>query len=630
PLLIVYGGPGAVLAVAAISPLAITLALDKNRKSERYKGVAVCLFMILSLLVSLKTEFFSIHSAPTEGKEKLFEAWNPISRITVYGMQTSPWLQENVLEQPVFSEKLIFIDAWATTPIIPKEAWASTRQMLHDLSAAPYAVTKRDRALIIGAGGGRDIMVALGAGFKSVDAVEINRSIVNLMSQGEFSEYSGGIYNDPRVQIHTMDGRNFVRESRDTYDNIQLTLVDTFASTAAGAFALSENNLYTVEAVRSYMNHLAPDGVLAISRWAGLDTIRLLSIMREAAKENGVSDFGIHAAVFASRLFQDSPSQAVFVLFRKSAFDTQSVEKLRTFSVESKLPLYHDPLRPVNSVIAKVILAEEHSAGAQALYPYEQRPSTDNWPFYFFRPATGYWKEALLSPQKLFTSPEYTVLGVTLLSLIACFFVLVLPVLLLGKEVPLSAGRSSFKVMPFFAAIGLGFMFVELPWIQRSVLYLGYPSLALMIVMSSLLLGCGLGALLVHWQGENEKIKGGSMALLASLLLLALEFSHGFLFRADSTLGLFSRAAFVFLLFFPLGLLLGTLMPLGMKKIGSNKQNSKLVAWAWAVNGCTSVLGSCAATLSALFLGFTYTAYLGAAFYLMASLAFVLAFRNRA
>ena len=144
------------------------------------------------------------------------------------------------------------------------------------------------RALVIGPGGGRDLLSALVFGASSVDGVEINPIIANDVMRGAFREYSGGIYEQPAVHIHVEDGRSFVRRSTERYDVIQASLVDTWAATAAGAYTLTENSLYTVEAFDDYLDHLTDRGVLSISRWV-FDGLRLVSLAQEACARHGLN-----------------------------------------------------------------------------------------------------------------------------------------------------------------------------------------------------------------------------------------------------------------------------------------------------------------------------------------------------
>lgn len=619
PFLVLYRGPGAVLAMAIVNLGFLYIAVGKGRIRAVAAGAIVVL--LSALAVDGQAPFLNIYNPSMVGRPLLLEEWTPIARVSVHEAESSPWLQENLFDPLVTSQKMLILDARATTPIVPAAAAESRRQIALDLSASAYATTGRERALIIGAGGGRDLLVALASGFRHVDGVEINPSIVRLMSSGEFAEYSGNIYNHPQVKIHEMDGRRFVQESPYRYDNIQLTLVDTFASTTAGAFALSENNLYTVEAIESYIDHLSPDGVLAVSRWSGAESVRLFQLLREAARRRGITDVSKHLAVFVSALSPGASAQAAFFLFRKSAFDEGSVRKLREFSAAARLPLFHDPLEARPSRISEIIRAGEPLPTER----YEQRASTDDWPFFFFRPARTYWKDIFSRPGDLFAVPEYTVLGVALLSLLLSGLILLMPLALGRHRAGLQAADA--RPLSYFAAIGTAFMFVELPWIQRTVLYFGYPTIAMVVVLVSLLLGCGLGALAVHRFPARFPRGGSGVAVLAAVMILATDQLHGFLFSRTMFWANLPKALLLSAFFLLLGAMLGALFPLGMSRIA--QRPAQLSAWAWAVNGCCSVVGSSAAMLSALFLGFSATLQIGVALYLLAAAAFHFSFPGK-
>ena len=187
------------------------------------------------------------------------------------------------------------IDSAASTPIL-KRRGRPRRRVVSALRADRARLSPRRKArrqppgfnaLVIGPGGGRDLLSALVFGAAHVDGVEINPIIAHDVMLDRFRDYSGGIYADPRVAIHVDDGRSFVRRTPDRYDVIQASLVDTWAATAAGAYTLTENSLYTIEAFGEYVDHLTDDGILTITRWV-FDGLRLVSLAQEACAERGL------------------------------------------------------------------------------------------------------------------------------------------------------------------------------------------------------------------------------------------------------------------------------------------------------------------------------------------------------
>src|SRR4029077_167636 len=223
--------------------------------------------------------------------------------------------------------KTIVIDADASTYIMNADLaqWKGS-QWEHDLMSAPPALANvlrpRGEFAIIGPGGGVDVLRAIANGSPSVTGIEINPIIATTIMRGRYADYSQHLYQRPDVHIHVTDGRSFVRSTKQQFDVVQMTLVDTWASTAAGAFALSENNLYTVEAFREYFNHLKPDGMIAITRWEfrrPREALRVVAVATEALHGLGVANPERNFIV-ASQGFLDADGIPVVVLAKKIPF----------------------------------------------------------------------------------------------------------------------------------------------------------------------------------------------------------------------------------------------------------------------------------------------------------------------
>src|SRR5205814_9558241 len=232
------------------------------------------------------------------GDRVLFAKWNSFSRIGVYERTHGDWSLSPRYTGPLPDTRFMDIDSAASTPILGLTPDLSNAQYLrYELTALAYALKERQSpdpripppgftALVIGPGGGRDLASALVFGARQVDGVEINPIIADDVMRGRFREFSGGIYTNPRIRIAIDDGRSFIRRSSERYDVIQASLVDTWAATAAGAYTLTENTLYTVEAFNDYLDHLTDRGLLTITRWV-FDGLRLVSLAREACQAHG-------------------------------------------------------------------------------------------------------------------------------------------------------------------------------------------------------------------------------------------------------------------------------------------------------------------------------------------------------
>src|SRR5438105_295677 len=327
PLLNWLGGPNTVLFTGvAMAVAAIVWSVEnKSRKS------ALTLAAFLSILIAVNHSgwLFDIVYAKGGFRDTAwveFARWNAISRVEVDRQGHA---------------RAIVIDADASTYLMnvdPQKNWQGWEKQL--MSAPPALVNvlrpQGDYA-IIGPGGGVDVVRALAAGSPSVTGIEINPIIANTIMRGRYADYVYHLYQRPDVHIHVTDGRSFVRNAQQQFDVVQMTLVDTWASTAAGAFALSENSLYTVEAFREYFEHLKPDGMVAITRWEfqqPREALRVVSVAMQALHELGVTQtVGNFIVVSEGELDQDGIP--VVVLAKRTPFTLEEQGRVRKHLAEN-------------------------------------------------------------------------------------------------------------------------------------------------------------------------------------------------------------------------------------------------------------------------------------------------------
>jgi len=295
------GGPGAVFAVAVAGALASLAFRFKRQSRLRYANLVWLGVSIAILILNAQFDIYKIKFV--KGKLEpatLYERWNSFSRVAVFPENKQPggvfgWglSKEYEYENPGWMQ--LTIDAMAETPIVHFDGdWESVSFLRYDISALVYYLRNNAKVFVIGPGGGRDVLTALMFGAHQVDGVELNPLIIQAV-QENFADYAGYIYDDSRVHIYADDGRNFLAKSSQRYDVLQASAVDTWAATAAGAFALSENTLYTREAFQLYRQHLTPDGILAFSRFVYPgdrygEALRLTSLALAAWDADGVQD----------------------------------------------------------------------------------------------------------------------------------------------------------------------------------------------------------------------------------------------------------------------------------------------------------------------------------------------------
>ncbi len=545
-----------------------------------------------------------------------FARWNALSRVEVDRQGQA---------------KAIVIDADASTFIMNCDLahWHGS-EWERNLMAAPPALANvlrpRGEFAIIGPGGGVDVLRAVATGSPSVTGIEINPIIANTIMRGRYADYAQHIYERPEVHIHVTDGRSYLRSTPQQFDVVQMTLVDTWASTAAGAFALSENNLYTVEAFREYFEHLKPDGIVAITRWEfrqPREALRVVSVAMQALHNLGVGN-PAHNFIVASQGAFDEDGIPVVVLAKKTAFTAEEESAVRAhFDRYGELDPLYLPSERGHNAFSDLIASNDPYRFAQS-YAYNVAPVSDNAPFFFFTLKAGQ-----ILQQGLRQAIDWKVnLGVLVLllvlmiSVVAVIAFLVLPLALRG-----GSRRHSPLPLLYFVAVGLGYILVEIAFIQRFVLFLGHPTYALTVVIFLLMLSSGAGSLFSRlWLPRTEMV-WVPLALVIATLIFDLFFMPSRL-AVLVGLGLGYRFLISAVLLVPLGFVMGMPFPTGLRALdpagrGSSEQQSaadNAVEWAWAMNAAASVLGSVLAIVIAIQFGLNVTLACGAGAYLLALL----------
>jgi hypothetical protein len=549
-----------------------------------------------------------------------FAKWNAISRVEVDNQGGA---------------KAVVIDADASTYIMNADLnhWHDS-DWEKNLMSAPPALANVLRPhgdfAIIGPGGGPDVLRAVASGSPSVTGIEINPIIANTVMRERYAEYSHHLYERPEVHIHVTDGRSFIRNSHAQYDVIQMTLVDTWASTAAGAFALSENSLYTADAFREYFEHLKPAGMIAITRWEfhqPREALRVVSVAMEALHQLGVSNPARNFIVVSEGEL-DEDGIPVVVLAKKSPFsaDEEAAVIAHLEEYDDLAPLYL-PSAPGKNPFSALIARNDPWAFASE-YAYNVAPVTDNAPFFFFTLKTGkaLGDEGVRGGIDWKVNLGVVVLGMVLLiSLAAVLVFLILPMIFGARGPSRSGSRRRGVQLLYFIAVGLGYILVEIAFIQRFVLFLGHPTYALTVVIFLLLLSSGAGSLVSRrWLREPARVSLPLLLLVAAIGIYVLVLPG--LLNALVGLPFALKVLISGLILIPLGLAMGMPFPTGLRALGASTAeplvegvaSGNAVEWAWAMNAASSVLGSVLAMVIAIHWGLNFTLACGAAAYLIA------------
>jgi predicted membrane-bound spermidine synthase len=612
PLLNTIGAINAVLAVALIASL--SAAIFATSAGRYFAGAAGLVSLGLAGLVvyNCATARIDIHKA--KGKEEtqvLFSKWNSFSRITVTGdLATGAEIQ---------------IDADAATGIVynaPDLAAHETQQ--NAIGALAYRLKHGADVLIIGPGGGSDVMAALVSGERNITAVEVNPIIArDVMSSDPFRSFSGGIYQQPGVKLAVDEGRSFIRSSAAKYDVIQATMVDTWAATAAGAFALTENNLYTIEAFEDYANHLNDDGILTMTRWyfePPAQLLRLIAITRKMMDNLQIPDAARHIMIVRDASTGDERTPATF-LFKKSAFTDAEVANVRSLATKAGFELLYSPSDPPDNIFTKVIESPDPASIWNSL-DENVAPTSDNNPFFFnsirmSRLATAFHGVEEWHKTNLGTVILLALLGLTSITVL----VFILGPLVVARGATFATGKSAkLRYLSYFAFLGAGFIIIEVAMIQKFILFLGHPVYSLTVVLFSLLTFTGIGSFVSGRFDESrlQSTLARVVALLIGMVMLYIVLLSP-IFYALVQLPRPARIIIAVALMAPLAILMGMPMPTGIRIL--RREAPEIIPWAWGINGAASVSGSVGALVIALVTGFNQALIVGSLLYLAAALA---------
>jgi hypothetical protein len=597
PLLWLVPAPTLIVVVAGLGALAAVLfaGRDVPERSWSLAGAAAA-----ALLVVLAAAAGAYDVKPP-GPTPLAERWTPISRVLGYG--------------PLGDSKSGFVAydqvIGEVVPYRRGEPLPDWRETQEGPQSIGYRLTGPGDTLIIGGGGGRDIITALSER-QRVHVIELNRGIRSVVDE-DLRELSGAPYSLPNVETAIGDGRSRLSERDERYDQVHLGFTDTYSGNSAQAFALTENNLYTVEAFEEYLEHLAPGGLLNVSRpdRGGInEALRATVLALEALEREGVENPERNVVVILGEY--TSPFNSFkygTVLARLEPFTTAEIGTVRRLADERGDGVAYASGGPYAAGWDELAAAPDHEAFCENA-SFDFCAPTDDRPFFFNLQRVGHFGETA-APGGL-RVPDPTLILATTLAVLLGLSVLafVLPLALVRR------GRPSVASLGFFAAIGLGFLVLEVVLIQRFVLFLGFPTYALSVVLFALLIFTGAGSLLsTRAERDPRRALIGALSVAVALIALAALGLQPLL-RALIDLPFALRIACTVAMLAPLGVVLGMAMPLGLRRLQRLYPDG--VAWAWGINGIASVLASVLAITVAITLGYTAATLLALVCYLAA------------
>jgi predicted membrane-bound spermidine synthase len=583
------GEPALLTGAIAAAVAAVILVADKSPLLIRIVSFAAVILTCAAVFGAIKFGVLRVTPGTTKAMRRQMDA-SPNARVTQTGWNAYSRIDAvEGIDRNELARLFIDSDAWTGV-----REWDGRIESAWDLRdsyrALPFRLVPNAETLIIGPGGGPDVVAALASGSKKVTAVEMNPLMLKFVRH--YGPRAGNLYDQPNVEAILSEGRNFISRTDRKFDIILMGFVDSWASVASGGLSLSENYLYTAEAFRDYFNHLKDDGILVILRWDS-DVPRLVS--------NSVANLGAEAAaqrivtLMESRSTPENPGQMLFML-RKRPFTAGELKEIREkWTVATPIIM---PGGPAPSLIGDVL------AGKITLEQYEQQsprlvgPVRDDSPFYFAI------ERPFGMPSSIADSLMRWLLGPSM-GMLAVFA-------LFGRPRQANAGPYTGSVF-YFAALGFGFIAIELALLQNLILLVGHPIYTLSVLLFTLLAMGGIGS--ATSKRVPIWIACVAVAVIGGIEALALPK----LVPALLWLPLWGRIACAIVLIAPLGFVMGMPFPSGLRRTGSGDLPEP--PFYWGLNGIMSVIGSIVTVFVALMAGFQAAMLMGSVCYVLAALA---------
>jgi len=650
PALRLAGAPTAVVATAAVTALGAALFASQRGTAGSRRLLNGCAVLAVVLAAAAIAQGMAArHNAGwlrlmwVKGQYEsrpLVERWNSFSRIRVIGnaaraIRPSGWGLSSTLPPDRTAHELhLDIDSYAGTELTEYHGDPETvAHLKYDVTNVVHYLRPGSRVIVVGTGGGRDVLSALAFNQRQVTGVEINEGILDLVNR-TFGDFTGHLDRDPRVRFVNDEARSYLARLQDRTDIIQISLIDTWAATASGAFVLTENSLYTTDAWRIFLDHLAPRGILSVSRWYYADrpgeVYRLATLASTALMRIGVTRPGDHYAIVRARpAAANGPDGVGTLLLSRDPLSDADLDSLEAVASKMRFDIVQSPRHSADDTFA-AIASGDRLADAIARHPLNISAPTDDTPFFFHMLRlrdvfnTARWRDQGIVR---FNMTAVGVLGVLMLTVAllttAC---IVVPLFISGARhlgnVPIGSH------LLYFAAIGFGFMLVEISQVQRLTIFLGHPVYSLSVVLFSLLLSSGLGSLSTGLLRLDTARRPATLLALLAVVLVVFGLVAPIAIRHFEAASAAVRIATSIGMLVPIGFFMGMAFPLGMRRALATSPS--IAPWLWGVNGAASVCASVLVVVIALGAGISAAFWAGTASYVVALAALVVGTRESA
>lgn len=629
-VLLLWVFPQRVLLLLALLGVCAAVIASIELKVFQRRGIVIGLLFacsaILTVGFSLTLQLSPYKSLrqllQIEGTRVIAERSSPLGMLSVVDsgripLRYAPGLSLNAGQEPL-PQLAVFTDGDNMTVLTQHPDKLSQLSYLDQMtSALPYHLQQINKALVIGVGGGSDILQAQLHHTQQIDGVELNAQMIQLLTD-EFAAYTGDLTRQRGVTIHNAEVRDFLARKPTHYNLIQLALVDAFNASASGLYALNESYLYTMEAMQLYLKHLDADGYLALTRWIKLpprDTLKLFLTAVVALERMGVKEP-------AQQLVLIRSWQTSTLLVKNGRVTSTELAAVRKFCAQRSFDLAYAPgllaadtnhynmlAQPLFFQAATSLLSQDRAAFLRH-YKFNLQPASDDRPYfhqYFKWSAFPEIMQLRTQGGMALLEWGYLILLVTLLiATLASIVLIVLPIWFYQRKNTIATNKLKHaRVVYYFFAIGLAFLFIEIAFMQKFILFLHHPIYAIAVTLAAFLVFAGIGSYLagrLSQQHGRKKLLRITLIGIISISVLYL-FSLNWVFSALVTLPFLVKVGVTLLLLAPLAICMGMPFPLALAALASD--TPAYIPWAWGINGCASVISAVLATILAIHFGFS-------------------------
>ncbi|MFC1878505.1 hypothetical protein ACFLZW_01200 [Chloroflexota bacterium] len=621
-----FNAPSLILLCGAISALA-AMSFAYPGASSRIRTTSIVIFVVMSLAaVANSSTLDGLRPTMVKGRMEtrnvlLLEKWNSFSRVMVYtGEEKAPqlWSPSPIRPTDITTyQYTMSIDGEAATFIREFSSLQDIDHLRFDGTNSVYYLRPTGSACVIGLGGGRDVLGAILFGHKRIIGIDINPIFIDLL-EGRFREFAG-IADYPGVTLVADEARSYFARNELECTVIQMSLIDTWAATGAGAFSLSENSLYTVEAWQLFLSRLSDDGIFTVSRWYSSEDLgeagRVVSLAVATLLEASVENPSEHIAMVGS-------GSVSTILVSKTPFSQEDIKMLKQFTADLQFNLVIIPgIPPKHKVLREIVSAE--SMGKLIAYTSTQtlnyEPPRDENPYFFNLLRLRYLLQYDPKPGVIQGNmyATFTLVGLLISLMVMALATVVIP-LAIKTRTAKQAGQTHKAFWPgaiYFSLIGAGFMLVEIALIQRLSVFLGHPIYALGILLFTIIASSGLGSYL----SENLSLTRRPWVYLYPIMMVTAIILARFLLpimlASFTSMPIWIKAIVSVLVIAPTGVIMGFFFPTGMKLVQSIEDDD--TPWYWALNGIFGVLCSALAVLISIYINISTNFYIAALCYSM-------------